>query len=323
MTAFIHPQAICEAQSVGDGTRIWAFAYLLKGATIGADCNVCSHVFIEDDVVLGNRVTIKSGVQLWNGTVIEDDVFIGPNVAFANDKFPRSKRHLDRHPQTLICREASIGANATILPGVTIGRSAMVGAGAVVTGDVPPHAIVTGNPARITGYVEQGRSASLRTRMVSTLAEQGRIKPGVAGVELVQLRSVEDVRGNLAAGEIGQELPFSPQRVFLVYGVEGKHVRGEHALKTCHQFLICAHGSCAIVFDDGLVREEVLLDRPDLGIYLPPLTWWVQYKHSADAVLLALASEPYAAADYLRDYDEFLRARGVDPDRQIIESEPK
>src|SRR5438876_288300 len=211
MTAFIHPQAICEAQSVGDRTHIWAFAYLLKGARIGADCNVCSHVFIEDDVVLGDRVTIKSGVQLWNGTVIEDGVFIGPNVTFANDKFPRSKRYLDRHPQTLVSREASIGANATILPGVTIGRSAMVGAGAVVTSNVPQHAIVTGNPARITGYVERRHSARLRARMIPNLPEQGRIKPGVAGVELVRLRSVEDVRGNLAAGETGSELPIAPQ----------------------------------------------------------------------------------------------------------------
>ncbi len=315
MNAFIHPQAVCEADAIGDKTRIWAFAYILKGARIGADCNVCSHVFIESDVVLGDRVTIKSGVQLWDGTVIEDGVFIGPNVTFANDKFPRSKRYLDRHPRTLICRDASIGANATILPGVTIGRSAMVGAGAVVTGDVPANAVVTGNPARITGYIEQGRAASLRTRMIPLLPESGRIETGVAGVELVRLRSVEDVRGNLAAGETLSELPFPPKRVFLVYGVEGKHVRGEHALKTCHQFLVCVHGSCAIVFDDGTTRQEVLLDRPDLAIYLPPLIWWVQYKHSIDCVLMVLASERYEPGDYLRDYDEFLHARELVAER--------
>ncbi len=311
MTAFVHPQAVCEAEAIGERTRIWAFAYILKGARIGADCNICSHVFIEGDVVLGDRVTIKSGVQLWDGAIIEDDVFIGPNVAFANDKFPRSKQYLDGHPRTLICRDASIGANATILPGVTIGRAAMVGAGAVVTGDVPAHAIVTGNPARITGYVDQGLPATIRTRMVPQLPENGRVRAGVSGVELVRLHAVEDVRGNLVVGETSRELPFSPQRMFLVYGVEGKHVRGEHALKTCAQFLVCVSGSCAIVFDDGTAREEVLLDRRDLGIYLPPLTWWVQYKHSADCVLMVLASAPYDAGDYLRDYDEFLRARGL------------
>jgi UDP-2-acetamido-3-amino-2,3-dideoxy-glucuronate N-acetyltransferase len=310
MSVFIHPQALCEAEAIGEGTRIWAFAYVLKGARIGVDCNLCAHVFIENDVVLGNRVTIKSGVQLWNGTVVEDDVFIGPNVTFANDKFPRSKHHLDRHPQTLISRGASIGANATILPGLTIGRSSMVGAGAVLTGNVPANAIVTGNPARITGYVERGRSATLRPRIISEFPEDRRIQTAVAGVELVRLRSVEDVRGNLSAAETTREIPFSPRRVFLVYGVEGKHVRGEHALKSCHQFLVCSHGSCAIVFDDGEAREEVLLNSPDLGIYLPPMTWWTQYKHSPDSVLMVLASEPYEPADYLRDYDEFLHVRG-------------
>jgi acetyltransferase-like isoleucine patch superfamily enzyme len=315
MTAYIHPQAVCETQSIGERTRIWAFAYLLAGARIGAECNICSHVFIEDDVVLGDRVTIKSGVQLWNGTVVEDDVFIGPNVAFANDKFPRSKHYLGHHPRTLICRDASIGANATILPGVTIGRAAMIGAGAVVTGDVPANAIVTGNPARITGYVEQGKSARLRTRTVAAVPEQGRLTTSVAGVDLIRLRSVEDVRGNLAVGEIPSELPFAPQRVFLIHGLEGKYVRGEHALKTCHQFLLCANGSCAIVFDDGLCREEVVLDRRDIGVYLPPLTWWVQYKHSADCVLLVLASALYNEAEYIRDYDAFLAARGVPASR--------
>jgi acetyltransferase-like isoleucine patch superfamily enzyme len=311
VSVFIHPQAVCETPLVGEGTRIWAFAYVLKGARIGADCNLCSHVFVEGDVVIGDRVTIKSGVQLWNGTVIEDDVFIGPNVTFANDKFPRSKQYLDRYTPTLLCRGASIGANATILPGLTIGRVAMVGAGSVVTGDVPPNAIVTGNPARIAGYVGGGRSARLRPQAVPQLAERGRFETTVAGVEVVRLHNVEDVRGNLAVAETGRELPFTPRRVFLVFGVEGKHVRGEHALKTCHQLLVCSHGSCAIMFDDGVTREEVLLDRPDIGIYLPPMTWWVQYKHSPDSVLMVLASEAYDPADYLRDYEEFLRARGI------------
>jgi len=311
MSAFIHPQALCETPSIGDGTRIWAFAYVLKGARIGADCNLCSHVFVEGDVVVGDRVTVKSGVQLWTGTIIEEDVFIGPNVTFANDKFPRSKHHLDRHPRTLVCRGASLGANATILPGVTIGRAAMVGAGAVVTGDVPANAIVTGNPARITGYVDRGRSATLRRRVVPNPPQRDRIPASVSGVELVRLHAVEDVRGNLAVAEVGRELPFAPRRVFIVHGIEGKQVRGEHALKTCDQFLICTHGSCTIMYDDGMSREEVVLERPDLGIYLPAMTWWVQYKHSTGAVLMVLASQPYDPADYLREYDEFLCARGI------------
>jgi acetyltransferase-like isoleucine patch superfamily enzyme len=151
---FVHPQALCETTSVGTGSRIWAFAYVLDGARIGCDANICSHVFIEEDVVIGDRVTIKSGVQLWNGVRLEDDVFIGPNATFTNDLFPRSKSRPERFVKTVVAKGASIGANATILAGVTIGRGAMVGAGSVVTRSVPPNAVVMGNPARIQRYVE-------------------------------------------------------------------------------------------------------------------------------------------------------------------------
>lgn len=146
---FIHERALCETNEVGDGTRVWAFAYILRGARIGRDVNVCSHVFIEDEVVVGDRVTIKSGVQLWNGVEVEDDVFIGPNATFTNDLFPRSKQRPETWSRTRLCRGASIGANATILTGTTIGERAMVGAGAVVTRDVGPGEVVAGNPARV------------------------------------------------------------------------------------------------------------------------------------------------------------------------------
>ena len=145
----IHDAAICESKNIGKGTNVWAFAHVLPGAVIGEDCNICDHVFIENDVVVGNRVTIKSGVQLWDGLRVSDDVFIGPNATFTNDKNPRSKKRLEKFLQTTVHEGASIGANATILPGVSIGRGAMVGAGAVVTHDVPPYAVVVGNPARI------------------------------------------------------------------------------------------------------------------------------------------------------------------------------
>jgi acetyltransferase-like isoleucine patch superfamily enzyme len=150
---FVHPQGICETSDVGDGTRVWAFAHVLAGARIGVDCNVCDHVFIENDVVVGDRVTIKSGVQLWDGLRIGDDVFIGPNATFTNDPFPRSKVYEHEIAVTRVEAGASIGANATILPGLTIGARAMVGAGSVVTHDVPPRAIVAGNPARLVGDV--------------------------------------------------------------------------------------------------------------------------------------------------------------------------
>src|SRR5579859_861480 len=141
---FIHAAALCESRSIGEGTRIWAFSHVLAGAKIGRDCNICDHVFIENEVVIGDRVTVKCGVQLWDGLVVEDDVFIGPNATFTNDPYPRSRRHLPRYPQTVVRRGASIGANATLLPGIEIGAGAMIGAGSVVVRSVPPHAIVVG-----------------------------------------------------------------------------------------------------------------------------------------------------------------------------------
>jgi UDP-2-acetamido-3-amino-2,3-dideoxy-glucuronate N-acetyltransferase len=144
-----------EGVTIGRRTRIWAFAHVLKGVTLGEDCNVCDHTFIEGRVRIGNRVTIKCGVSLWDGVVVEDDVFLGPNVVFTNDKRPRSRRQPPEYPETLLKQGCSLGANATILPGLTIGRWAMVGAGAVVTRDVPDFALVVGTPARRTGWVCQ------------------------------------------------------------------------------------------------------------------------------------------------------------------------
>lgn len=151
-----HPLSDVQSLHVGPATRIWQFVVILPHARIGADCNICSHVLIENDVVIGDRVTVKSGVQLWDGTRIEDDVFIGPNVTFTNDVFPRSKQYPAAFALTTVGKGASIGGGATILPGITIGRHAMVGAGAVVTRPVPERAVVVGNPARIVRYLGVG-----------------------------------------------------------------------------------------------------------------------------------------------------------------------
>jgi dTDP-4-dehydrorhamnose 3,5-epimerase-like enzyme len=120
------------------------------------------------------------------------------------------------------------------------------------------------------------------------------------------MKLVEDLRGRLSVGEVGSDLPFAPQRYFMVFDVPGKDVRGEHAHRECAQFLICARGSVTVVVDDGQASEEVVLDRPDLGLYVPPMVWAVQYRYSPDALLFVLASHPYDARDYIRDYDEFL-----------------
>ncbi|TND50697.1 dTDP-6-deoxy-3,4-keto-hexulose isomerase [Aeromonas veronii] len=152
---FIHPLSDVQSSQIGEGTRIWQFSIVLKDASIGRDCNICAHTLIENDVVLGDAVTIKSGVYIWDGARIGNNVFIGPCVTFTNDKMPRSKFYPDAFSKIIIEDYASIGANATLLPGVTIGTYAMVGAGSVVTKDVPAYAVVVGNPAKIIKYIER------------------------------------------------------------------------------------------------------------------------------------------------------------------------
>lgn len=151
---FIHSQAIVERGArIGPGTRVWAFAHILPGAVVGANCNICDHVFIENDVILGNHVTVKCGIYIWDGVRVDDLVLLGPNVVFTNDPAPRSKRRSAEFAKTYVGRGASIGANATILPGIVIGKWAMIGAGSVVTRNVPDFMLAVGNPARKVGYV--------------------------------------------------------------------------------------------------------------------------------------------------------------------------
>lgn len=308
MTSNIHPLSDVQTKNVGIETRIWQFCVVFAGAKIGEHCNICAHVLIEDDVVIGDYVTIKSGVQLWDGIRIEDNVFIGPNVTFTNDLYPRSKTTPSKILQTTVKAGASIGANATILPGVTIGEGAMVGAGAVVTRSVPTNAIVVGNPSRIIGYTNTSQVESVK----SILPHNDRKPPysdstAVSGVSVHHLPLILDMRGSLTVGEFGQHIPFIPKRYFMVFDVPSKETRGEHAHRTCHQFLVCLKGSCSVLADDGKNRMEVLLDSPDKGVYLPPMVWGVEYKYTKDAMLLVFASDHYDADDYIRDYSEFIQ----------------
>lgn len=322
MDHFVHPSALCESDDIGAGTRIWAFAHVLAGARIGRDCNVCDGVFIEGDTVVGDRCTIKCGVQLWDGVRLGNDVFVGPNATFSNDMFPRSRQRPERYVQTVVEDGASIGANATLLPGVRIGRGAMIGAGAVITRSVPANAIVVGNPARITGYVtdgdpeETGGADDSRDRQ----AADGHPRAAEAedpsrdqaasraanGARLHRLPRFIDLRGSLSVGEFARDLPFAPVRYFLVFGVPSRETRGEHAHRQCHQFLVCVNGSVRVLADDGHHRREFILDSPDSGLHLPPMTWGTQYQYSPDAVLLVFASHPYDADDYIREYGDFL-----------------
>jgi UDP-2-acetamido-3-amino-2,3-dideoxy-glucuronate N-acetyltransferase len=157
---FVHPLSDVQSDAIGTGTRIWQFCVVLPGARIGRDCNVNAQCLIENDVVVGDRVTVKPGVQLWDGLRIEDDVFIGPNVTFTNDKYPRSRRPPPQFAQTRLRRGASIGANATLVCGVEIGAGAMIGAGSVVTRDVPAGELWYGNPARCHGPAPRSAETS-------------------------------------------------------------------------------------------------------------------------------------------------------------------
>lgn len=299
----IHQSAAVYTKCIGDETKVWQNVVILGGAKIGARCNICANCFIEDDVEIGDDVTLKCGVSLWNGVRIKDRVFIGPSVSFVNDKFPRSKEWPDVFERTEIAEGASVGANATILP-VRIGAYAMVGAGAVVTKNVPPYAIVVGNPARVIGYVN-AKAVSIHSE--KAVSDQ-RISSGT-GAYLCALPYFSDARGDLNVLELERSVPFSVKRIFYTYNVPSMSVRGEHAHKECDQFLVSLAGSVNVIVDDGVTREEFVLNSPSTGLYLPAGCWGIQYKHTDDNVLLVFASLPYDEKDYIRNYDEFLKWR--------------
>ena len=295
---FTHPNAIVESTQIGSNTRVWAFAHILPGAVIGAECNICDHVFIENDVIVGNRVTIKSGVQLWDSITIEDDVFIGPNATFTNDRFPRSKHYQENYPRIVIRQGASIGANATILPGIEVGAQAMVGAGAVVTKDVPAHTVVVGNPAQIRRNLEYHQRPIMNSSSITECY-------------LIELPKISDPRGNLTFIENSNHVPFEIKRVYYLYDVPGGTVRAGHAHKSMQQFLIAMSGSFDVIVDDGKEKNIFHLNRSYYGLYIPPMIWREINNFSSGSVCLALASTFFDESDYYRDYQEFIQALGL------------
>lgn len=236
------------------------------------------------------------------GTRLEAGVTMGPRVILAGDNI-------------VIREHARLDAACVIAEGVTIGQGAWVRAGAVVLRSIPPNAIVEGNPAQVVGYVDRATQDTrpdprlIDVHNLGNLARPARVPLDVSGSALYLMRRVADTRGSLTVGEVPTEVPFSPARYFAVFGVPSVELRGEHAHKRCQQFLICLHGSCRVLLDDGNRRCEVTLDRPDMGVFMPEMIWGTQYRYSSDAVLLVFASRPYEANDYLRTYDEFLAER--------------
>lgn len=307
MAFFAHEKAICESKTIGEGTRIWAFAHILPGAVIGKDCNICDGVFIENDVVIGDECTVKCGVQLWDGIRMGDRVFVGPNVTFTNDLFPRSKTKPQEFSRTLVQSGVSIGANATVLPGIELARNSMVGAGAVVNVSVPAHAIVVGNPCRIVRFIDteiHGSIAALNWLDKKSL----QLTEGM-DVRLYKFPRFDDRRGSLTVMDYDSSLPFIPKRMFAVQDVPKGAYRGNHAHRQGHQLLMCLKGSCRVFLDDGTNRVDLLLDSSNFGVYIPPNCWGVQYKFSSDAVLSVMASDHYDQNDYISSYEEFVALR--------------
>lgn len=303
--ADIHKTAIvADGVELGDGVHIGPYCRIEQGCAIGGFSTLTERVTLSARSTIGSRATIAQGAYLGAGTHLGDEVTVGPNVTFVDTGFGSDD---GMQLEKAVVREgASIGANASIVGAVTIGANAVVGAGAVVNRDVPPNATVVGSPARIIGYRPSARSAPQYRIRASTL-DTDSLPTSLGGGRLDRLPLVEDLRGSLVFGQVPDNLPFVPQRFFTVFDVSSREVRGEHAHRDLHQFLVCVHGECAVALDDGTERGEVTLDRPDVGLHIPPLVWGTQYRYTPDAVLLVFASAPYDPDDYIRDYDDFLR----------------
>jgi UDP-2-acetamido-3-amino-2,3-dideoxy-glucuronate N-acetyltransferase len=299
----IHPSALSESNDIGPDTQVEAFAYIAHKVRVGQNCVIGPHVCIGKDAVIGDHVIIGRSAQICAGTIIEDEVSIAAHATFLSDCNSHSGDVTDN--PIVLRRGCKIGANATLCAGVTIGEHSVVAAGAVVTRSVQSHAIVAGNPATVVAFANTLETPARPAAGSSPFVETTESK--VRGVKIYELPLIRDPRGNLTVGEFERTLPFVPKRYFMTFDVPSFDLRGEHAHRTCHQFLLCVRGSCAVVVDDGLNREEFLLDRPTFGVHVPPMVWATEYKHSQDSRLLVFASEYYDPADYIRDYQIFLK----------------
>lgn len=287
-TALIH-----EDSRIGDGSDIGPYAMISEGAVLGAGCKVESHV------VVGASSSIGDGVVLQAGS------YIGPASKLGNHSSIGALASIDSRPEhpVSIGDEVKIESHVTIHGGVSIGHGAIVEAGSVVRRNVPALAVVSGFPAKIVRYVA---TASGEPQVLRPVRESSPTQTGVSGVTIHHLPLIEDLRGNLSFGEAAKHVPFEIQRYFLTFDVATEEVRGEHAHRELKQFIICIHGKVHMIADDGYNREEYILERPNVALFLPPMVWGVQYRFSPGAVLLVFCSAYYDPDDYIRDYAEFI-----------------
>ena len=296
----IHPNSDIQMSFIGKGTVIGQFTHIDSQARIGEHCQLGFSICIGNHVMIGDRVIVQNGARIEGCVSLADEVKIGPNVVFLEYFLSASDSH--PAPKTCVHAQAVIQGSSTIMQGVTIGRGAIVRAGSVVTRDVPSHAIVSGNPASIVGYVNGGE-------ITSTAAESLRNEPHlIQGLSLIRFTTSTDLRGDLMAVEFTKHVPFPVKRAFFVTNVPSFHVRGEHGHKECHQLLVCLQGSLTVSADNGRERGQWLLNHPGYGLHIHPMVWAAQYHSSENAVLAVFASHSYDADDYIRDYEDFLAA---------------
>ena len=283
---------------------------------IGIDVVLDPSASVGPNCHLLGRITVEAGAMLTGGVTLIGDLIVGrqaviePGVCIAAPRPGQGGIETPVH----IGAGAHVGAGSVLLAGVKIGDHAWVAPGTVVLRHIPAHAVVSGNPASISGYLDEADQASRVATAAPPRPEGSGVQASlVEGVSVHHFARIRDLRGDLTVGEFERNVPFTPKRYFLVFDVPSTETRGEHAHRICHQFLVCVAGTVSVVVDDGRRREEVLLDRPNIGLLIPAGIWGIQYKYSRNGVLLVFASEYYDASDYIRNYDEYLSFRGVKP----------
>lgn len=270
MAGGIHPTSLCSGAQLAAGVEVGAYSVIEPGAVVDKAARIGPQVNIASGARIGEAARVGAGARIGAGCIIDAKVDVGANSVIADG--------------------VRVQIGARVLPGTTVSMA------------VPPYAIVAGTEGAITGYVDADSEAA----SPAVAAQAGSQESRVRGVRVYEMRDIPDLRGALSVGEFGSELPFLPKRYFLVHDVASERIRGEHAHRQCHQFLICIHGACSLIADDGKNRQEFRLDRPSVGVHLPPKVWGIQYKFTHDAVLLVFASERYDPADYIRGYHDFL-----------------